>query len=151
MRISVKQKKSPIRQEMNVRNMSWISKISETVNEKLGFVRKALPVIPPVLLICEAHNRPGLSAIALSAAVIKRLPEIGIALGANPDGSPNVVSKFVRVLCEEIVTEIKDNLSVQVSLPIGSISVTGVGANAAGPVTVQATNIRPLSALGIGS
>ena len=88
--------------------MSWIQTIADGIEKAFDTVRPALKSIPPFLLICELYKRPGLSAIALTSAIIRRLPEAGIETGVNPDGSENKVNQFVRIMCEETIKEIKD-------------------------------------------
>ena len=92
--------------------MSWINKIANGIEKAFSTVRAPLQIIPPILLICEVYQRPGLSAIALTSSNIKRLSEAGIETGVNNDGSPNKINQFVRILIEEIVQEIKDNARV---------------------------------------
>ena len=70
--------------------MGWINKIAAAVNGTLNSLRPPVVSIPPILLLCEILNRPGLSAISLTSAIIARLPEIGIPAGVNVDGSANV-------------------------------------------------------------
>jgi hypothetical protein len=82
-------------------------------------------------------------------ATINRLPEAGIETGVNADGSPNKINQFVRVLCEEIVTEIKDNAKVTCVLQPGTINSIGTGANAGGPVVVTSYNTIPVNTMGI--
>ena len=120
--------------------MSWIDSIANGLNKALKSVRPALPAIPALLLICELKRRPGLSAIALTSAIISRLNEAGITTGVNEDGSENKINKFVRIMCEEMVNEIKDNAVVNAVIEPGSVITTGTGANAGGPVTVISTN-----------
>lgn len=99
--------------------MTWIQQIANAINKAMSAVRPALPAIPALLMVCEVMKRPGLSAIALASAVIKRLPECGIQTGVNPDGSPNKINKFVRVFSEEIVNELKDNCRVDGFVEVG--------------------------------
>lgn len=120
--------------------MSWIESIANGINKALKSVRPALPAIPTLLLICELKRRPGLSAIALTSAIISRLNEAGITTGVNEDGSENKINKFVRIMCEEMINEIKDNAVVNAVIEPGSVITTGNGANAGGPVTVISTN-----------
>ena len=120
--------------------MSWIESIANGINKALKSVRPVLPAIPSLLLICELKRRPGLSAIALTSAIISRLNEAGITTGVNEDGSENKINKFVRIMCEEMVNEIKDNAVVNAVIEPGSVITTGTGANAGGPVTVISTN-----------
>ena len=129
--------------------MSWINTIAQGIENAFKAVRPALQSIPPLLLLCEVFQRPGLSAIALTSAIIRRLPEAGIETGVNADGSPNKINQFVRVLCEEIVTEIKDNAKVTCVLQPGTINSIGTGANDSGPVVVTSYNTMPVNTMGI--
>ncbi len=129
--------------------MSWIESISNGIEKAFSSVRPALKFIPPLLLLCELKSRPGLSAIALTTAIIRRLPEAGIETGSNPDGSPNKINQFVRIMCEETIKEIKDNARVTTVIEPGSVITTGNGANAGGPVVVVSTNTVVSQALGL--
>ena len=129
--------------------MSWINTIAQGIENAFKAVRPPLQSIPPLLLLVGVTQRPGLSAIALTSAIIKRLPEAGIETGVNADGSPNKINQFVRVLCEEIVTEIKDNAKVTCVLQPGTINSIGTGANAGGPVVVNSYNTMPVNTMGI--
>lgn len=100
-------------------------------------------------MICEVKNRPGLSAIALASAVIKRLSEAGIETGVNADGTPNKVNKFVRIFSEEIVKEFKDNAQITCALESGVVSSLGTGANSGGPVVVKSVNTFPINIYGL--
>lgn len=129
--------------------MSWIQTIANGIEKAFDAVRPALTTIPPILLICELYKRPGLSAIALASAVIRRLPECNIQTGVNPDGSENKINQFVRVFSEEIVKEIKDNARVTAVIEPGSVISVGTGSSAAGPVVVSSLNTVIGRALGI--
>jgi len=120
--------------------MGWIENIANGIGKVFDTVRPALKTIPPLLLICELYQRPGLSAISLTSAIIRRLPEAGIETGANNDGTENKINKLVRIMSEEIVKEIKDNARVTCVIEPGSIIGTGTGANAAGPIVVSTVN-----------
>ena len=102
--------------------MSWINKIADGIEKAFSTVRAPLQIIPPILLICEVYQRPGLSAIALASSIIRRLPEAGIETGVNNDGSPNKINQFVRILSEEIIQEIKDNARVTCVVESGTIN-----------------------------
>lgn len=129
--------------------MGWINKIADGIEKAFSVVRPALQVIPPILLICEIYQRPGLSAIALASSIIKRLPEAGIETGVNNDGSPNKINQFVRVLSEQIIQEIKDNARVTCVVEPGTINSIGTGGNAGGPVVVNSVNTIPMNVMGI--
>ena len=129
--------------------MSWINTIAQGIENAFKTVRPALQSIPPLLLLCEVFQKPGLSAIALTTAIIRRLPEAGIETGVNVDGSPNKINQFVRVLCEEVIKEIKDNAKVTCVLQPGTINSIGTGSNGGGPVTVTSYNTIPVNTMGI--
>ena len=129
--------------------MSWINTIAQGIENAFKAVRPPLQSIPPLLLLVGVTQRPGLSAIALTSAIIKRLPEAGIETGVNADGSPNKINQFVRVLCEEVIKEIKDNAKVTCVLQPGTINSIGTGANAGGPVVVTSYNTIPVNTMGI--
>lgn len=120
---------------------SWIGQITDTIkNELTSKVRPPFTKYVPVILgICEAKRKPGLSAIALTSAVISRLHEAGIITEPNADGSLNKVCGFVKIFSEEIVKEMK-NAKIDLFVDIGNILMEGMGANAGGPVTVISTN-----------
>lgn len=120
--------------------MGWIDRIAQRITKAFDTIRPALPFIPPLLLICEIKQRPGLSAVALASAIIARLPEAGIETGVNNDGSPNKINGFVHIMCEELVSEIKNNARVSCVIEPGSVMGTGTGANAGGPIVVQTIN-----------
>lgn len=129
--------------------MSWIQNIANGIESAFSMARPPLPFIPPLLLLCEVNNRPGLSAIALTAAIIKRLGEAGIVSGVNPDGSPNKICMFIRIFVEEMVKEFKDNASISSMLVPGAVNSVGTGANAGGPVVVTSMNTIPMVIKGI--
>ena len=129
--------------------MSWINTIAQGIENAFNAVRPALKPIPPLLLLCEVMQRPGLSAIATIGSIIKRMPEAGIETGVNPDGTPNKINKFIRILCEEIVKEIKDNAKVTCVIAPKSITSIGIGSNASGPIVVKSYNTIPVITNGI--
>lgn len=129
--------------------MSWINKIADAIEKAFSTVRAPLADIPPILLICELYQRPGLSAISLASAIIRRLPEAGIETGVNNDGSPNKNNQFVRILCEEIVQELKDNALVTCAVEPYTINSLGTGAGPSGPVVVNSVNTIPINIRGI--
>ena len=129
--------------------MSWINKIANSIERAFSLVRKPLTVLPPLLLICEVRNRPGLSAIVSTASIIKRLPEAQIETGVNNCGSPNMNNQFVRIICEDLIKEIKDNARVTCVVEPAKLNSIGSGANAGGPVVVTSTNTIPSNTMGI--
>ena len=129
--------------------MNWINNITDSVETVLNEARTPAQSPPAIPLYCYGETRPGLSATVLASKIISRLPDIGIPNGVNPDGSENVVNKFVRVICEEIVNAIKDDAVVMTGIPMGKISVTGTGGNAGGPVQIVGYNSAPTVIKGV--
>ena len=129
--------------------MSWINTIAQGIEKAFNAVRPALKSIPPLLLLCEVVQRPGLSAIATIGSIIKRMPEAGIETGVNPCGAPNVNNKLIRIVCEEVIKEIKDNAKVTCVIAPKSISSIGTGANAGGTIVVKSYNTMPVITNGI--
>ena len=101
------------------------------------------------MLLCEIKNRPGLSAIALTTAVIRRLPEAGIETGVNPDGSPNKIGQFVRIFSEEVVKEIKNNAQVTTVVEPGSMVSSITGMSPVGPIVGTSVNTAVSAVMGI--
>ncbi len=130
--------------------MGWINKIADAVNGALSSLRPPVVSIPPILLLCEIMDRPGLSAITLTSAIIARLPEAGIQTGVNPDGSANMICQYTRIVCEEIIKEFQNHAVINSAIQPGSINITGTG-TAAGiaPVAVNGTNSIASSVNGI--
>lgn len=131
-----------IKSEIDSKSNNWINKIADTINSAMAKVRLPLQKIPPILLLCEIMQRPGMSAISLTSAIIARLPEAGIETGPNEDGSENVNNQFVRIICEELIKEIHNNAVIQGVIEPGSIKITGTGANAGGPVEITGVNVN---------
>ena len=129
--------------------MSWINTIAQGIENAFKAVRPALQSIPPLLLLCEVFQRPGLSAIAITGSIIKRMPEAGIETGINPCGAPNVNNKLIRIVCEEVIKEIKDNAKVTCVIAPKSITSIGIGSNASGPIVVKSYNTIPVITNGI--
>lgn len=122
----------------------WIDKIATTVNTALSALRPPVIPIPPILLLCEIIDRPGLSAISLTSAIVARLPEAGIPTGANPDGSANMICQYTRIVVEEIIKEFQNHAVVNAAIQPGSINITGTG-TAAGIAPVAVTGINSIA------
>ena len=129
--------------------MSWINTIAQGIEKAFNTVRPALKSIPPLLLLCEVVQRPGLSAIATIGSIIKRMPEAGIETGVNPCGAPNVNNKLIRIVCEEVIKEIKDNAKVTCVIAPKSVTSIGIGSNASGAIVVKSYNTIPVITNGI--
>lgn len=101
--------------------------------------------IPQILL---AKARPGLSSEILSSSIISRFPEAGIPTGPLVGGATNVMENFVKVMCEEIVDAIQNDLRVDVVTDAGA-TVSASGGNAGGPVVCVGATITPHTGIGV--
>lgn len=129
--------------------MGWVKYINDTILNRFNNTRKPFPTIPAPLLMYETRMRPGISPMAITAEVIKRLNDAGIPTERNVDGSPNMILELVNAIVISIVEEIKDNATIIVTVEPGGISTTGGGANAGGPMVVQSFNVAPFNIKGI--
>ena len=100
--------------------------------------------------ILTAKARPGLSPEILATSIIDRFPEIGIPFKPLVGGAPNIMVKFVQVLCEEIIDSIQNDMRVDVAVDPGA-TLTAAGGNAGGPISVVGATVAPHSAVGIAS
>ena len=126
-----------------------IASICERINNLITTVRKPLQSIPAVLLVCGAISRPGLSAMLITANIIRRQAEAGAYFGPLPDGTANVQEAKERIRVEEIIKAIKSDMKIEVGIPAGGIQIQATGANAGGPVEVVGFNINPVHGDGI--
>jgi hypothetical protein len=94
--------------------------------------------------ILATKIRSGLDSEILSSSIINRFKEIGIPNGQLESGQPNVMEMFVKVLSEEIVNAIQNDMRIDVAVNAG-INLIANGVNSAGPVTVQGKTISPQS------
>ena len=120
--------------------MSFINLISTKVKKAFDGIRKPFVHVPPLLLLCEVMQRPGMSAIALTTAIIQRCEQAGIPTGNLPDGTPNYNNVFAKIVAEEVINEIHNNAVVEAVIPTNTIVITATGANAGGPVEVVGSN-----------
>ncbi len=101
-----------------------------------------------LLKILAAKTRPGLSSEILASSVISRFPEMPIPNGPLVGGATNAMENFVRILCEEIVDHIQNEMRVDIALDPGAV-VTASGGNAGGPVVVVGSTTAPHSGVGV--
>ena len=77
------------------------------------------------------------------------MPEAQIETGVNNCGSPNMNNKFIRIVCEELIKEIKDNARVTAIVEPTKLNSFGTGGNTGGPVAITSVNTQPTSTKGI--
>lgn len=100
--------------------------------------------------ILAAKARPGLSSDILSSAIISRFPEAGIPNGPLIGGATNVMENLIKIMCEEIVDAIQNEMRVDIALDPGA-TVSAAGGNAGGPVVVVGSTVAPHTGVGIAS
>ncbi len=120
--------------------MNWVQNIGSAITAVFDKIRPPVQAIPPVLLLCEIMNRPGLSAYVLASAIISRMAAEGFETGVNEDGSENMGNKQILIMCQELIKHIQSDAVVESSVPIGAISISGTGANMGGPVQIKGLN-----------
>lgn len=111
--------------------------------------RPPLIDIPPIIMVCSAIRRPGLSAQTLASNIIRRQAEAGAPVGPAADGTQNIAEAMEVIRAEEYVKAFKMNARVDIAIPAGAIKIMAEGANAAGPVVVYGQSIAPVSGNGI--
>ena len=120
--------------------MNWIQNIGQAITTVLAKARAPIQSIPPILLLCEILERPGISAITLAASTITRLQSAGIPTGVNPCGMENMNNKFVKIFAEEFVKHVKTYAKVESVIGTGDMSFIGQGGNAGGPIVMPMYN-----------
>ena len=101
--------------------------------------------IPKILL---AKSRPGLSSEILSSSVISRFSEAGIPTGPLVGGATNVMENYTKILLEEIVDAIQNDLRVDIVTDAGA-TVSASGGNAGGPVVCVGATVAPHTGVGV--
>jgi hypothetical protein len=111
-------------------------------------VKTPVNILPPMLLRCTSLFRSGLSAYKITSRIIENNKKVGIPTEDNPDGQPNLINTFTYNVVKEICDAIKNDASVQVTIPANSLLIQANGGNAGGPVICTGTNL--LDSIGNG-
>ena len=85
-------------------------------------------------------NRPGLSAIALTSAVITKLEAKEFKTGAGDCGMENMNNKFIKIMAEETIKHIQEYGRADNVVESKALSFQAIGANAGGPVQLSMYN-----------
>jgi len=126
-----------------------LQSICDAIMRLVEKARPPLAEISPVLILCDAVKRPGLSAKTLAANIIRRQAEAGAPMGSASDGTQNIMEAMEVIRAEEYLKMLKLNGRVDITIPAGAIKIQATGANAAGPVTVIGTSITDVGGKGI--
>lgn len=131
---------------MNISQItSAINSFFTAINTK---ITKVVPM-PALMLLCAATSRQGLSPMRSLSNVCKALEALGIPMGSNPDGSPNLIVSVVNEVFKEAYRAMTEDAVVQGSIEPGAMQVMSNGANSAGPVASIGTNILPTHTWGV--
>lgn len=125
-----------------------LSEIVDNITNTLDSVNTPVNILPPLLLKTTALMRPGLSAYKIATQIIENNKKIGIPTEDNPDGTTNMINQYTYNIVKCIVDAIKNDATVQVTIPMQSLLIQATGSNAGGPVTCVGTNM--LDSIGNG-
>ncbi len=98
--------------------------------------------------ILLGKTRPGLSSDSITASIISRFKEAGIPTGPIGEGSPNAMEILVKIIIEELVDAIQNEMRVDTAVDIG-MQVESLGASPSGPISSHGSNLAPHTAIGI--
>jgi hypothetical protein len=127
---------------------SVVDKINSFFQAMDATITKVVPM-PAILLLCAAMSRNGLSALRSISNVCQALEEAGIPTGPNPDGSPNLIVTAAYAIINEIYRAQTEDAVVQGSIQPGEMMILSNGANSAGPVVSNGSNILPTHLWGV--
>lgn len=129
-----------------------INQITDTINSFFQYIdnmiTKTVPM-PAILLLCSAMSRPGLSPLRSLSNVCEALEKLGVPMGANPDGSPNLIIAYTHALFQETYRALAEDAVVQGGVQAGEMQIQSQGSNSAGPVMSTGTNLLPVHLWGI--
>ena len=126
-----------------------INNILDSITGTFNSIKIPALKIPSGLLSLGGELRCGLSPIMIASNIIARQSEAGAPFGPASDGGANISEAMERIRVEEIVKALKFDAQIQISLPPGSITITGTGANAGGPVLIQGYNTNFVNGYGV--
>lgn len=133
----------------NGQNMnSAVQKIGDTIDTVMEKIRPPLIQIPPILLLCDLLQRPGLSATILASELIAVMERIGIPTGVNPDGSENLIVKLAQEGSKVLVEHVQNYARVDGAVAPGAMSIQSTGVAGVIPVTANGQNINAVATQG---
>ncbi len=128
-------------------NLNKSEEIADVLLFMMNEDRVALPKLS-LSQILMAKIRPGMSAEILSAAIVSRFSEAGIPSGPLVGGATNVMEQFVKIICEEIIDMLQNEMRIDLAVDPG-ITVSTLGANSGGPVSSLGASTSPHTGIGI--
>ena len=129
-----------------------ISQITSSINSFFSAINAKITNVvpmPAILLLCAEMSRQGLSPLRSLSNVCKALEELGIPMGANPDGSPNLIISIIYEIFNEAYRALTEEAVIQGCIEPGAMQVMSNGANGCGPMVSVGTNILPTHTWGV--
>jgi len=126
---------------------------SEELSKFLLFLFKENRVkIPKFSLfqILLSKFRPGLDSDSISSEIISKFEKIGIPTGPLENGTPNVMEEYTKLVTNEIVDAIQNDMRVDIAVDSG-MNVISSGANGVGPLVATGANVAPHSGSGLAT
>ena len=126
---------------------------SEELSKFLLFLFKENRVkIPKFSLfqILLSKFRPGLDSDSISSEIISKFEKIGIPNGPLENGTPNVMEEYTKLVTNEIVDAIQNDMRVDIAVDSG-MNVIATGGNAGGPIVTTGSNVAPHSGSGLAT
>jgi hypothetical protein len=120
---------------------------SEGLAKFISFLFKENKISLPKLSLFEillSKTRDGLDSDEISESIISQFNYIGLPTGPLDDGTQNVMEEYTKIVVENIVDSIQNDMNVQVAIEPG-LPITANGANSGGPVVVVGQSTGPHS------
>lgn len=124
-----------------------ITSIIGGFNKILKIQSSGVPKVPAPIVLLGVPKKSGLSASKIANSIIQRKPEAGLPVGNLPSGVINPDEIMWRIVVEEIVKAIQEDMIITVAIPAG-IPMQGTGVSSAGPVQVIGATINIVKGYG---
>jgi len=111
------------------------------------FKNTKAPDIPTPLILIGAQKKQGLSAEKIASSIIKRKSEAGLNIGTLPSGETSPDEIMIRIMVEEIIKAMHEDMGVIVGIPAGQ-TINAAGISPSGPVTVVGATTTIFKAYG---
>jgi len=127
-----------------------LNKSEEIANFLLFMLEEDRIPVPRLTMgqILFAKGRPGLNADLLASSCVSRFDEAGIPTGVLADGTPNVMEALMKIMAEEYVDAIQNQMRIDVVVDQGAL-LTANGANVGGPVASVGSTTAPHTGIGV--
>lgn len=127
-----------------------LNKSEEIANFLLFMLEEDRIPVPRLSIgqILFAKTRPGLNSELITSSIVSRFGEAGIPSGVLADGTPNVMEALVKIMTEEYVDALQNQMRIDVVIDQGAL-LTAQGGNAGGPIAVVGSTVAPHTGIGV--